>query len=95
MYQDQIKIIKEFTVKFDSTVYAITKFIRPNRFLDGGVENKKCCTKIHELRLGETAYVFNGEPFGLKSVYCSDLKCFLEKLDSKSVKKYLKSIKKK
>jgi len=47
------------------------------------------------MNIGYGAYVFNGEPFGLNSVYCSDLKCFLENLDSESVKKYHNSIKKK
>lgn len=95
MYQDQIKIINGFTVKFDSTVYVISKFIRPNRLLNAGVENKNCCTNTHEMKINQTAYVFNGEPFGLKSVYCSDLKCFLENLEPESVKKFLKSIKRK
>ena len=78
--------------KFDSIQNHIITFIRKNRLYESGVENKQCGTGIHSMKIGQTAYAFNGEPFDLKSVYCSDLKCFLENLDSESVKKFLESI---
>lgn len=95
MFPDQIIIIKEFILKFDSIQNHIIEFVRKNRLYEKGVENKQCCTGIHCMKIGQTAYVFNGEPFGLKSVYCSDLECFLENLNSESVKKFRESIKKK
>ena len=79
--------------KFDCIQNHIIRFIREYRL--SGVENKTCCEKTHEMRIDETAYVYNGEPFGLQSVYCSDMKCFLENLDESSVKKFLESVKKK
>lgn len=95
MYPDEIKIIKEFIPKFDSIQNHIIEFIRANRLYENGVEDKQCCTGLHNMIIGQTAYVFNGEPFGLNSVYCSDLKCFLQNLDESSVKQCHKSIKKK
>lgn len=95
MYPNEIKIIKVFIPKFDSIQNHIRIFIKAYRLFENGVENKQCCNGIHSMKIGQTAYVFNGEPFDLKSVYCSDLKCFLENLEPESVKKYLKSIKKK
>lgn len=94
MYPEQLTIIKEFVLKFDSIQNHIIVFIRKNRLYEKGVENKQCCTGIHCMKIGQTAYVFNGEPFGLKSVFCSDLRCFLETLDESSVIKYIESIKK-
>ncbi|MCJ8306530.1 MAG: hypothetical protein HRU07_05710 [Nitrosopumilus sp.] len=47
------------------------------------------------MKIGDAVYVYNGEPFGLQSVYCSDMKCFLENLDELSVIKFLESVKKK
>ena len=95
MYPEQIVLISMFTSKFDSTTYAITKFIRSNRLLDGGIEKRKCSNVIHDMEINQTAYIFNGKPFELKSFFCSDMRCFLENLDSESVKKFLESIEKK
>ncbi len=47
------------------------------------------------MKIGETAYVFNGEQFGLKSAFCSDLKCFLDNLDESAVKRFIESKKQK
>ena len=47
------------------------------------------------MKINETAYVFNGDPFGLQNVYCSELRCFLDNLDYTSVTKYIESIKNK
>ena len=95
MYPNEIKIIKEFIPKFDSIQNHIRIFIKANRLFEKGVENKQCCNGIHCMKIGQTVYVFNGEPFGLKSVYCSDLRCFLENLEPESVKKFRESMKKK
>jgi len=95
MYPEEIKIIKEFMLKFNSIQNYIIRFIRANRLYEGGVENKKCCINIHDMKIGQTTYIFNGEPFGLQNVFCSDMKCFLENLDESSVKKYIESIPKK
>ena len=92
MYPDEIKIIKEFMPKFDCIQNHIIRLIREYRF--PGVEDKKCSTGVHSMKINQTAYVFNGEPFELPSIHCSDLRCFLDNLDDSSVKKYLKSIKK-
>ena len=85
MYPEQIKIINSFTEKFDSTQYGITKFIRNNR-IKKAPEEKMCTNEIHRIRPGMTLYLFNGKPYGLKSHYCCDMKCFLENIDEKSVK---------
>ena len=95
MYPEQIVLISMFTSKFDSAAYAITKFIRLNRLLDGGIEKRKCSKEIHDMEINQTAYIFNGKPFDLKSFFCSDMRCFLENLEPESVKKFLESIKKK
>ncbi len=47
------------------------------------------------MRIGQTAYIFDGKPFGLKSVFCSDLRCFLDNLEPESVKMFSESTKKK
>jgi len=78
--------------KFDCIQNHIILFIREYRF--PGVENKQCHNGNHSMNIGDAAYVFNGEPFGLNSAYCSDLRCFLDNLDEASVKKYHKSAKK-
>lgn len=79
--------------KFDCIQNHIIRFIRKYRIQ--GVENTKCSSGIHNMRINEVTYVYNGEPHGLKSVYCSDMKCFLENLDESCIKKFLNSIKKK
>jgi len=79
--------------KFDCIQNHIIRLIREYRF--SGVESKKCHAKTHDMEIGETAYIFNGTPFGLNSVYCSDLECFLDNLDESSVRKFIESIKKK
>ena len=78
--------------KFDCITNHIILFLREYRLQ--GVENKQCHNNNHTMSIGDTAYVFNGEPFGLNSVYCSDLRCFLDNLDESSIKKYRESIKK-
>ena len=60
-----------------------------------GVEDKKCSIGLHEMQIGDDAYVYDGKSFDLKSVFCSDLECFLENLDESSVRKYIKSTKRK
>ena len=94
MYPEQIKTIQKFLSKFGTIQNQIILFIRHNR-LQKGVEDTQCSSKIHAMATGQTAYVFNGEPFGLRSVHCSDLECFLTHLDELSVKKYMESEKKK
>ena len=76
--------------KFDCIQNHIIRFIRECRL--PGVENKSCCNGTHDMKIGDTAYVYNGEPFGLQSVYCSDMKCFLDNLDESSVRKYIESM---
>jgi len=92
LYPEEIKIIKGFIPKFDSIQNHIIIFIRKNRLYEKGVENKQCCTGVHSMRIGQTVYIFNGEPFGLKGVFCSDMKCFLDSLEAESIQKYLESI---
>jgi len=93
MYPDQIKIIKQFIPKFDCIQNHIISFIREYRL--AGVEYKKCSMQMHDMCIGDTAYVYDGKAFGLNSVYCSDLECFLDNLDESSVKKYMESEKSK
>lgn len=81
--------------KFDCIQNHIILFLKANRLYENGVENKQCCTRIHDMKIGETVYIFNGEPFGLQSVYCSELRCFLNNLDESAVRQYRESIKKK
>lgn len=76
--------------KFDCIQNHIILFIRKYRL--PGVENKTCCNETHDMKIGDVAYVYNGEPFGLKSVYCSDMKCFLGNLDESSINEYMKSL---
>ncbi len=95
MYPEQIRIIKQFIPKFDCIQNHIILFLKGNRLYENGVENKKCYAKTHDMKIGETVYIFNGEAFGLNSAYCSDLRCFLDNLDESSVKKYYNSIMKK
>ena len=94
MYPDQIKIVKGFVEKFETNANQIMTFVRNNRLLDGGVEKKPCYTGVHSLNIGQTVYVFNGESMGIKSVFCSDLKCFLEGVDKIAVKKFIEGKKK-
>jgi len=95
LYPEEIATIKEHMTKFDCIQQNIIDFIRGNRLHKGGVENKQCITGEHHMKIGETAYtLFNEKLFGLKSVYCSDLKCFLDNLDESSVRKYMELIKK-
>lgn len=81
-------------LKFDCIQNHIIRFIKAeaNRLYEGGVEDKQCYTGEHHMKIGETAYVYNGELFGLKSMYCSNLECFLENIDELSVKKYIESV---
>ncbi len=57
-----------------------------------GVEDKKCSVEIHAVRAGEDIYVYNGKPFGCKSVFCVDLECFLKNLDESSIVQYMESL---
>lgn len=75
--------------KFGCIQNHITRFVREYRI--PGVENKRCSAELHEMRIGEDTYVYNGEPQGLKSVFCSDLECFLQNLDRTSVARYIES----
>lgn len=84
MYPEQVAIINEFTQKFNSTNYGISKFIRNNRIKKAPQENK-CTNDTHQIMKGTTIYIFNGKPYGLKSFYCSNMKCFLENIDAESV----------
>jgi len=79
--------------KFDCIQNHTVRFIREYRL--AGVENKKCSAGFHDMHIGDTAYVYNGESFGLNSVYCSDLECFLDNLDESSVRQYMESKKSK
>ena len=81
--------------KFDCIQNHIIRFVKANRLYENGVENKLCYNGVHKMKINETAYVFNGDPFGLQSVYCSELECFLDNLDDTSVTKYIESIKNK
>ena len=92
MYPDQIKIIKSFMPKFDCIQNHIIRFLREHRI--SGVENKKCSTGIHAMKIGEDTYVYNGEPFNLKSAFCSNLKCFLDNLDKSTIYKFIELAKK-
>jgi|APSaa5957512493_1039668.scaffolds.fasta_scaffold17649_3 hypothetical protein len=79
--------------KFGCIQNHIIRFLREYRII--GVENKKCSAGIHTMRIGENTYVYNGEPFGLKSAFCLDLECFLGNLDKITVQKYIKQTKRK
>jgi len=57
LYPDQIKIIKQFISKFDCIQNHIILFLREYRL--AGVENKKCSIEIHDMHIGDTAYVYN------------------------------------
>ena len=86
MYPDQIAIIKQFMPKFDCIQNHIILFLREYRIQ--GVENRKCSSKIHNMRIGEDTYVYDGEQLGLKSVFCSDLECFLDNLHESSITRH-------
>ena len=87
MYDAELSIVKESMPKFNVIQNHIVVFIRKYRLRDAGVENKKCCIGVHDMKIGQTAYVFNGEPFNLKNSFCSDMKCFLNNLDSDTITK--------
>ncbi len=88
MYPDQIETVKKFMPKFGCIQNHIIRFVRAHRLLDG-VEDKKCSMMVHEMRIGGCAYVYNGASLGVKSVFCSDLECFLGGLDRTSVVKFI------
>ena len=88
MYPQELAIIKKFVTKFDSNPNQITVFIREYRLRCAGVEDKMCSTGTHQMHVGQTAYVYNGWPFGLDSAYCSTLNCFLAELDADTVQRY-------
>jgi len=76
--------------KFECIQNHIIRFIREYRI--HGVENKKCSAEVHEMRMGDDAYVYNGVPFDLRSVFCSNLECFLDNLDESSIIRYRESL---
>ena len=88
LYQEQIKIIKSHITKFECIQNHIIRFVRNHR-IQGVVDDKKCSVGVHELRFGETTYVYDGKIDNLKSVFCSDLECFLDNLDKTVIKKYI------
>ena len=81
-----MKIINEFTGKFDSTAYKIVQFLRQNRM--SGVEDRRCSIGIHEMEIGQTAHIFDGRMFRLDSFFCSDLRCFLGHIGPEAVKRF-------
>ena len=88
MYPDELEIIKSFLVKFDCRQNHIIRFIRKNRL--PGVEEKKCSKGVHQMKLGQTAYVYNGKRHGFASAFCSDMACFLNQLDRQTVSQFIK-----
>lgn len=79
--------------KFDCIQNHIIRFIREYRI--PRVENRKYSIEIHDMVIGDDAYVYDGKLFGFKSVFCSGLECFLNNLEKSAVNKFVESVKKK
>ena len=88
MYTWQIATIKKFVTKFNVTNYAIQQFLRAHRIQSPEMISKKCTSGQHEIKFGDTVYIYDSKEQSLQSVFCNDLGCFLNVLHKSVIEKF-------